>query len=434
MKKIALSVLTSCLIIGTINTAYSAKEKMSVDLSYLNSLSKEAKNYEDSVDIINSNRRTIDCSNVVKREETRNSSCGANYVGSAVERRRVYGSGKIQVNIGQKLSCDNTADGKATQWETVSSNCHYLPICNYEKEVTENRNCKNGNTISTYKITSIYNGKHTTETNCAAHTTKTLIATESCNAALKVGDPPEKNIIDKTPKPHFTPTNNPDDANIGAEFDSKGRLTKLRIRDNRILVDGIYYKEIAINFSKENIKQLVSAKVVHANFDDWLEVKMNGSSVFSGPFEDERYIVLCKSGQPVIENANGTSDLLTINDTRLRNYLDERSLNYFKQGELSVGGRLAFQNNHSVSKNNDCTDNTEKHAEQMTRWDYRDGLQYFIYHYDKAFNYINKGDMKTYNAKNFADKLVVGKNRLVTQMIVADIGGMDYTIKFEYKD
>ena len=66
MKKIALSVLTSCLMIGTINTAYSAKEKMNVDLSYLDGVSK-AQHYEDSVDIVNGGKRTIDCSNVVKR-------------------------------------------------------------------------------------------------------------------------------------------------------------------------------------------------------------------------------------------------------------------------------------------------------------------------------------------------------------------------------
>ena len=36
--------------------------------------------------------------------------------------------------------------------------------------------------------------------------------------------------------------------------------------------------------------------------------------------------------------------------------------------------------------------------------------------------------------KNFADKLVAGKNRLVTQMIVSDEGRLDYTIKFEYKN
>ena len=459
MKKIALSVLTSCLMVGAINTAYSAKEKMNVDLSYLDGVSK-AQHYEDSVDIVNGGKRTIDCSNVVKREETRNGSCGNNYVGSTVEKRRVYGSGKIQVTVGQPLTCENTADGKASEWETVTNNCRYLPVCNYDKEVIENGSCKNGNTISTYRITSVYNGKRATTTDCVSNTTKTLIATESCTTSGKGGGEdggggdPEKNIIDKEPKPRFTPTNDPDNANITSEFDDKGRLRSLRIRDNRVLRDGIYYKEMALNLSPESIKQLKSVKVALANFDDWLEVKVNGQSVFSGPFEDERYILLCKSGQPVIKNAEGTSDLLTIDDARLRNYLDERSLNYFKQGELAVRSRYEFQNNYLVAKNNNCAEDTGKHAEQNTDWHYRDGKRYetrfdkdgnmiwlytvdrsSFYYYNKGFSRIKTHDLApTYNAKNFADKLVVGKNRLVTQMIVSDEGRLDYTIKFEYKD
>lgn len=51
MKKITLSVLTSCLLVGVIDTAYSAKEKIGVDLSYLNGVSK-VQHYEDSVDIV----------------------------------------------------------------------------------------------------------------------------------------------------------------------------------------------------------------------------------------------------------------------------------------------------------------------------------------------------------------------------------------------
>lgn len=461
MKKIALSVLTSCLMIGTINTAYSAKEKMNVDLSYLDGVSK-AQHYEDSVDIVNGGKRTIDCSNVVKREETRNGSCAGNYVGSTIEKRRVYGSGKIQVAVGQPLTCENTTDGRMSEWETVSSNCRYLPICHYNKEVIENGSCKNGNTISTYRITSVYNGQRATATDCATHTTKTLIATESCNTSgnggggdgENGGNTPEKNIIDKTPKPHFTPTNNPDNANITSEFDDKGRLRSLRIRDNRTLRDGIYYKEIALNLSQESINQLASAKIALANFDDWLEVKINGQSVFSGPFEDDRYILLCKSGRPVIENTEGTSDLLTISDARLRNYLDERSLNYFKQGELDYRSRYSFKNNYLVAKNNSCAEDTGKHAEQNTDWYYRDGKRYdtrfnkdggvpwrngenvsAFYYYNKDFSRININDLApNYNAKNFADKLVAGKNRLITQMIVSDEGRLDYTIKFEYKD
>ena len=451
MKKIALSVLTSCLMIGTINTAYSAKEKMNVDLSYLDGVSK-AQHYEDSVDIVNGGKRTIDCSNVVKREETRNGSCGNNYVGSTVEKRRVYGSGKIQVAVGQPLTCENTTDGRTSEWETITNNCRYLPMCNYDKEVIEN-----GNTISTYRITSIYNGKHATATDCATHTTKTLIATESCNTSGKGGGEdgggdPEKNIIKKEPKPRFTPTNDPDYANVTSEFDDKGRLRSLRIRDNRVLRDGIYYKEMALNLSPESIKQLKSVKVALANFDDWLEVKVNGQSVFSGPFEDERYIQLCKSGQMVLDNASGTSDLLTIDDARLRNYLDERSLNYFKQGELDVRSRYEFQNKYLVAKNNSCAEDTGKHAEQNTDWHYRDGERYktrfdkngnmtwlvdksSFYYYNKGYSRVKTHDLSpTYNAKNFADKLVAGKNRLVTQMIVSDEGRLDYTIKFEYKD
>lgn len=459
MKKIALSVLTSCLMIGTINTAYSAKEKMNVDLSYLDGVSK-AQHYEDSVDIVNGGKRTIDCSNVVKREETRNGSCGNNYVGSTVEKRRVYGSGKIQVAVGQPLTCENTTDGRVSEWETIANNCRYLPVCNYDKEVIENSSCKNGNTISTYRITSIYNGKHATATDCATHTTKTLVATESCNTSGKGGGEDggggdsEENIIKKEPKPRFTPTNDPDFANVTSEFDDKGRLRSLRIRDNRVLRDGIYYKEMALNLSPESIKQLKSVKVALANFDDWLEVKVNGQSVFSGPFEDERYIQLCKSGQMVLENASGTSDLLTIDDARLRNYLDERSLNYFKQGELDYRSRYSFKNNYLVAKNNNCAEDTGKHAEQNTAWDYRDGQRYntrfnkdggvpfrngenisAFYYYSKEYSLINIKDLApNYNAKNFADKLVAGKNRLVTQMIVSDEGRLDYTIKFEYKD
>lgn len=458
MKKIALSVLTSCLMIGTINTAYSAKEKMNVDLSYLDGVSK-AQHYEDSVDIVNGGKRTIDCSNVVKREETRNGSCANNYVGSIVEKRRVYGSGKIQVAVGQPLTCENTTDGRVSEWETIANNCRYLPVCNYDKEVIENGSCKNGNTISTYRITSIYNGKRATATDCATHTTKTLIATESCNTSGKGGGEegggdPEKNIINNDPKPHFTPTNNPDNANITSEFDDKGRLRSLRIRDNRRLIDGIYYKEMALNLSKESVEQLKSVKIVDANFDDWLEVKVNGSSVFSGPFENDRYILLCKLGQPVIKNVEGTNDLLTINDSRLRSYLDERSLNYFKQGELAVGSRYTFKNDYTVSKNNDCADDTNKHAEQNTDWHYLDGERYktrfdkdgndywkggenksAFYYYHKNYYRVKTDDLSpTYNAKNFMDKIVAGKNRLVTQMIVSDAGRLDYTIKFEYKD
>ena len=460
MKKIALNVLTSCLMVGAINTAYSAKEKMNVDLSYLNGVSK-AQHYEDSVDIVNGGKRTIDCSNVVKREETRNGSCGNNYVGSTVEKRRVYGSGKIQVTVGQPLTCENTADGKASEWETVTNNCRYLPVCNYDKEVIENGSCKNGNTISTYRITSVYNGKRATTTDCVSNTTKTLIATESCTTSGKGGGEdggggdPEKNIIDKEPKPRFTPTNNPDNANITSEFDDKGRLRSLRIRDKRTLRDGIYYKEMGLNLSKESIDQLKSVKIVNANFDDWLEVKVNGRSVFSGPFEDERYILLCKSGNPVIKDVEGTSDLLTISDSKLRSYLDERSLNYFKQGELDYKSRYTFKNNYTVSKNNDCSNDTNKHAEQYTDWYYRDGQRYgtrfskdggvpfkngenvsaFYYYNKENFYRVKTHDLApTYNAKNFADKLVAGKNRLVTQMIVSDEGRLDYTIKFEYKD
>ena len=74
-----------------------------------------------------------------------------------------------------------------------------------------------------------------------------------------------------------------------------------------------------------------------------------------------------KSGRPVIENAEGTSDLLTISDARLRNYLDERSLNYFKQGELDYRSRYSFKNNYLVAKNNSCAEDTGKHAEQKHR-------------------------------------------------------------------
>lgn len=444
MKKITLSVLTSCLLVGVIDTAYSAKEKIGVDLSYLNGVSK-VQHYEDSVDIVEGGGRTIDCSSVVKREETRNNGCGTDYIGSKVEKRRVYGSGKIQVFAGQSLTCENTRDGQVSEWETVADNCRYLPMCNYNREVIENGSCKNGNIISTYRITSVYHGKRATAADCINNTTKNLIATEYCTTSVNGGGEegsgdPDKNIINKENKPRFTPTNNPDNANITSEFDNKGRLRLLRIRDNRTLIDGIYYKEIALNLSKESVEQLKSVKIVAANFDDWLEVKVNGSSVFSGPFEDERYILLCKSGKPVIKDVEGTSDLLTISDSRLRSYLDERSLNYFKQNELSAGSRYTFKNDYTVSRNNDCADDTNKHAEQNTHWRYKDGTRYGtrfggFYYYNKEYSFITTHDLEPiYNAKNFADKIVVGKNRLVTQMIVSDIGYLDYTIQFEYKD
>jgi len=146
--------------------------------------------------------------------------------------------------------------------------------------------------------------------------------------------------------------------------------------------------------------------------------------------------------------------LLTINDSRLRSYLDERSLNYFKQGELAVGSRYTFKNDYTVSKNNDCADDTNKHAEQNTDWHYLDGERYktrfdkdgndywkggenksAFYYYHKNYYRVKTDDLSpTYNAKNFMDKIVAGKNRLVTQMIVSDAGRLDYTIKFEYKD
>lgn len=453
MKKIYSKTIIGFFLINIFNNVYAEdidihikNLKDSIDLSYLNKTTRMDR-YEDSVDIIEGGVRTIDCSDVVKREETRNSSCGLNYVGSKIEKRKVYGSGKIKIRDGQSPSCDKTLDGINGDWVTVSNNCKYLPICNYEKNVVENGNCKNGNVISEYKIVSIYNGKNVTSEECLNHTNKTLISTKSCI-------PEEQDIIEKEPNPNFTPTNNPDNANITSEFDDKGRLKSLRIRDNHILRDGIYYKEIALNLSQESINQLTSAKIALANFDDWLEVKINGQSVFSGPFEDDRYILLCKSGRPVIENAEGTSDLLTISDARLHNYLDERSLNYFKQGELDYSSRYTFKNNYLVAKNNSCAEDTGKHAEQNTNWYYRDGKRYetrfdkdggstirngqnlsAFYYYNKEFKRININDLApNYNAKNFADKLVAGKNRLVTQMIVSDEGRLDYTIKFEYKN
>lgn len=453
MKKIHSKAIIGVFIINIFNNVYAEDTdthiknlKDSIDLSYLNKTTRMDR-YEDSVDIIEGGVRTIDCSDVVKREETRNSSCGLNYVGNKIEKRKVYGSGKIKIRDGQSPSCEKTSDGINGDWVTVSNNCKYLPICNYEKNVVENGNCKNGNVISEYKIVSIYNGKNVTSEECLNHTNKTLISTKSCI-------PEDQDIIEKEPKPNFTPTNKPDNSNITSEFDDKGRLKMLRIRDNRLLRDGIYYKEITINLSKENVDQLTSAKITYANFDDWLEVKLNGGSIFSGPFKDERYILLCKSGRPLIENASGTSDLLTISDARLRNYLDQRSLNYYKVGELDYRSRTAFKNNYLVAKNNDCSDDTGKHAEQYTNWHYRDGEMFetrydkdgrnyvvgtaqkpAFYYYNKDFNRIKTHDIApTYNAKNFANRLIAGKNRLVTQMIVSDVGRLDYIIRFEYKD
>ena len=145
------------------------------------------------------------------------------------------------------------------------------------------------------------------------------------------------------------------------EYDSKNRISRIDIRDNRSLSDWVYYKQLKIKFSKELIDQIDTIKVKNFAVDDWWEMKVNNVSVVSAPFPWIKNLVFCTlDNKNVITSLK--SEVLQIDDPY--DIIDDRELNSY----TDVWNTRDFYKKYKISKNNNCTDSTEYRLEQMWTW------------------------------------------------------------------
>lgn len=167
------------------------------DMSYLDELQRYNR-YEDSLDIIDGDgSRFVDCSQVIKRFEQEDASCGTDYTGTITKTRKVYGTGTVLVRAGGRSSsgipmggniplnggvrvqglstgdieaaCLTTPDGYTSQWQETSNSCVYTPLCNaaYDEEITGT--CPDGYTgtlTKTVSYRSKYFGQNVSPSQC----------------------------------------------------------------------------------------------------------------------------------------------------------------------------------------------------------------------------------------------------------------------------
>lgn len=138
-------------------------------------------NYQDSVSIGQASELHT-CSDIIKRTETRQVDCDIG-VGKMTQSRQIYGTNVHSTD--DSYNCQNSPDGKATEWTTIdNSSCRLLPVCAYETTKIETINCPEGKTGTidvTYRITSKYLGNRVEIPVCYSDVSKTEISrTESC--------------------------------------------------------------------------------------------------------------------------------------------------------------------------------------------------------------------------------------------------------------
>lgn len=161
------------------------------------------------------------------------------------------------------------------------------------------------------------------------------------------------------------------------QYDSKNRISRIDIRDNRSLSDWVYYKQLKIKFSKELIDQINTIKVKNFAVDDWWEMKVNNVSVVSAPFPWLKNLVFCTlDNKNVITSLK--SEVLQIDDPY--DIIDDRELNSY----TDIWNTWDFYKKYKISKNNDCTDSTEYWLEQMWTWHLEDGKN--ITNYENRVN------------------------------------------------
>lgn len=148
-------------------------------------------------------------------------------------------------------------------------------------------------------------------------------------------------------------------------YDSKNRITRIEIRDNRRLYNWVYYKWLRIKFTKEMLDSINTIKATEMRVDDWWELKVNWKSIISWPFPRIQWLVFCTlDNKNVISHIN--SDILQIDDPY--DIIDDRELNAYND----IWSTSDFYSKYKISENNDCTQGTSYWLEQMWTWTIRD--------------------------------------------------------------